>query len=195
MISYISGRVLEVQHKELKAVIMTQSGLGYMVNLPQDVVSGLVIDQTIDLYCHLVVREDALDLYGFAEDKPRALFLRLIKINGVGPRIAMIMVGSLTVDDLLQAVAEKNIKILTKIPGVGPKLAQRLLLELGNVVEHLYAEQSQVKLPTKANEAVEALVKLGYDVEKARKVVQTLAGEASDTQQLIKLALKQLMPR
>lgn len=194
MIGYLCGKIAEVERRDNKLILLTAGGVGYLVNVPAPLAIGVIAGNELKLHCHLVVRDDALDLYGFGEQSQREIFLRLIKINGVGPRIALIMVAMLTVDDLLQAVASKDIKLLTKIPGVGPKLAQRLLLELGNVVTSLAPDmrQSTAILPSAAQESIAALVKLGYDESKAAQVVKDLDPKGLTTEQLLKKALKLL---
>lgn len=192
MITFLSGKAQNINLKENRFILLTPGGVGYLIHATADLALSLQEGQVLSIPCHLVVREDAMDLYGFKQDTARELFLRLIKISGVGPKIALIMVSNMTIEDLSQAVAEKNIKLLTRIPGVGPKLAQRLLLELGAVVAGI--DVPQAALPSAAGDALGALIKLGYDEKKARDAIKSLDHAQANTEQLIKQALKLLLP-
>jgi Holliday junction DNA helicase RuvA len=131
----------------------------------------------------MVVREDALLLYGFASEKEKALFRLLVKVNGVGPKLALAVLSSLSVDAFVQAVREKQVSILVKIPGVGKKTAERLVLELATMVDALPGSFSVVNVVStvtniaavdqhKRNQAVQALEALGYKQTEAMMRVE-----------------------
>jgi Holliday junction DNA helicase RuvA len=201
MIGYIKGTVIT---KKPPLVIIDVHGLGYEVEtsmttfyqLPQE-------QQQVALYTHLVVREDAHLLYGFAADKERQLFRTLVKINGVGPKLALAMLSSITPEELTQMVVDQDSKALTRLPGVGKKTAQRLILELRDRFKEQPSSQHESEAPmsdpTSANphaperEAINALVALGYKPQEASRAIaklETTAGLSSEA--LIRQALRQI---
>jgi Holliday junction DNA helicase RuvA len=157
--------------------------------------------EEIELLTHLHVREDALQLYGFAVEEERDLFRKLINVSGIGPRLAMTMLSGLPVDEFKRALASEDVDLLTKIPGVGKKTAQRVILELKEKID-ISGEAILTELPAmaaidreKIEEALRALVTLGYKQYQAKaalgKVIKKYGKELS-LEDTIKLALQEM---
>ncbi len=188
MIDRITGQVVALgQHH----VVIMVGGVGLRVQIPptvRDILDG--IGQTITLYTHLQVREDDLTLYGFPTPEERALFETLLTISGVGPRIALAVIGTLTVEHVHNAVAREDADILTRVPGVGKKLAQKLIFELKDklVIEPLPGVSALSELDT---DVLAALTALGYSVVEAQAALQSIPRDApADVEERVRLALQ-----
>ncbi|MEY3669994.1 MAG: Holliday junction branch migration protein RuvA [Burkholderiaceae bacterium] len=192
MIALLSGTLFA---KTPPRVIIQTAGLGYEVDLPMSSFYGLpAIGQPVTLLTHLVVREDAHLLYGFVTEGERAAFRELIKISGIGPRIALAVLSGLSVDQLSQAVALQDAASLVKVPGIGKKTAERMLLELkGRLADALPGAAGR---PTAAEgsaaEVSTALLALGYSEKEALAAVRALP-PGLDVAEGIRQALKQLV--
>ncbi|HHS14401.1 MAG TPA: Holliday junction branch migration protein RuvA [bacterium] len=170
MITYLQGTLVE---KNPAYAVIDIAGVGYHVWIPLSSYQALGESGSgIQLFTHLVVREDALQIYGFATRRERSLFQLLIGISGVGPKLAQTILSGLAADQLERAVAAQDSETLTAIPGVGRKTAQRLILELKDKITLTDAgEGKSMPLSGLEEEAVLALVSLGYPRARARKVV------------------------
>lgn len=191
MISYVNGTVLE---KNPTHVVVLVGGLGYEIFLPlsqlMDVPS---VGETCALYTHFVVREDAQQLYGFLHRMERELFRQLIRVNGVGPKMALGMLSGLPARDLLMAFEAHDINRLTQLPGVGKKTAERLLLEFPkNGVTAVQSGHDITSADTSVHDAIAALVELGYKSKQAEKVIHAQTGGALSVEERIRQALRQL---
>ncbi len=188
MIERITGQVVALGQQH---VVMMVGGVGLRVQTPptvRDIVDG--VGQTITLYTHLQVREDDLTLYGFPTPEERALFETLLTISGVGPRIALAVIGTLTVEHVHNAVAREDPDILTRVPGVGKKLAQKLIFELKDklVIEPLPGVSALSELDT---DVLAALTALGYSVVEAQAALQSIPRDApADVEERVRLALQ-----
>ena len=141
------------------------------------------------------MREDTQDLYGFPTNEELSMFLNLISVSGVGPKAALAILSVATPQELALAIIQKNVKIITKAAGVGPKLAERVILELKNKIKNIDAlpeEFAEEVVSDSGSEAVEALVSLGYSEQEAKKAIGLLDGSLS-VEETIKEALKKLM--
>jgi Holliday junction DNA helicase RuvA len=146
--------------------------VGYELDVPMSTFYGLPgTGEPVTLYTHLVVREDAHTLYGFATLEERSAFRQLIRISGIGARTALSVLSGLSVADLAQSVAMQDAGRLTRIPGIGKKTAERLLLELKNKL----VEVSVSPAPQAASDVLHALVALGYSEKEAQAAVKGLA--------------------
>jgi Holliday junction DNA helicase RuvA len=175
MIGRINGLLVE---KNPPQVVVMANGLGYEVDVPMSTFCELpALGQEITLLTHLVVREDAQLLYGFSTGPERQAFRALIKISGVGPRIALAVLSGMTVDDLTQAVANQQTGRLQKVPGIGKKTAERLLLELkGRLGDALPgAGGVGISVTDPLSDTLHALVALGYSEREADAAVRVLA--------------------
>lgn len=199
MFYYLRGQVALI---ELNLVVLDCGGAGFSVNTTTNTISRLHAGEEARLFTHCVIREDAFDIYGFAQKQELETFKLLISVTGVGPKAALAILSSVTPDGLQMAVVTQNEKMLTAAPGVGKKIAQRILLELkdkmGAVTElDLSGDTSVTVAPigpgSKATEAVQALQVLGYDQNAINAAMKGIDVEKLETQDIIKAALKAMM--
>ncbi|WCE10245.1 Holliday junction branch migration protein RuvA [Pseudomonas sp. JBR1] len=197
MIGRLRGTLAEKQPPHL---LLDVGGVGYEVEVPMTTLYRLPAQgEVVTLHTHLVVREDAHLLYGFGEKRERELFRELIRLNGVGPKLALALMSSLEVDELVRCVQAQDTAALVKVPGVGKKTAERLLVELKDrfkAWENLPAIAPLV-LPNQASvaasaeaDAVSALVSLGFKPQEASRAVAAVEGEDLSSEELIRRALK-----
>ncbi|ODC03434.1 Holliday junction DNA helicase RuvA [Terasakiispira papahanaumokuakeensis] len=205
MIGRLDGILVE---KQPAWVILDVHGVGYEVELPLSVFASLPsTGEPLTLWTHHVVREDAQLLYGFFKLSDRRLFRELIRVSGVGPKMALAILSGMVSSQLLQVLQDGDVKSLTRIPGVGKKTAERLLVELRDrladwqpqQVAQLAAEpgQSTELLPAHDphGEAEAALIALGYKPTEASRAISQVEESGMDTQALIRAALKQMATR
>ncbi len=197
MIGRLRGTLAEKQPPHL---LLDVGGVGYEVEVPMTTLYRLPAQgEVVTLHTHLVVREDAHLLYGFGEKRERELFRELIRLNGVGPKLALALMSSLEVDELVRCVQAQDTAALVKVPGVGKKTAERLLVELKDrfkAWENLPAiaplalpNQAAVAASAEAD-AVSALVALGFKPQEASRAVAAVEGEDLSSEELIRRALK-----
>lgn len=182
MIASLRGRVLAVR---LDCAVVEVGGVGMLVQATPGTLAGLRVGQEAELATSLVVREDSLTLYGFAEPDERDVFETLQTVSGVGPRLALAMLAVHTPNGLRRAVAGEDLAALTKVPGIGRKGAQRIVLELTDRLG-LPEEDGAVTAPVATNghgrhdEVVQALVGLGWNVKQAEQAVETVTADGAD---------------
>ena len=189
MIARLKGVLLE---KTPPHVVIDCNGVGYECEVPMSTFYNLPnIGEMLTLLTHFVVREDAQLLYGFGTERERATFRQLLKVNGIGAKSALSILSGLSVEDLIQAIALQETGLLTRVPGVGKKTAERLLLELKDKfsVEGLSGNANAPK--SAASDVLNALVSLGYNEKEALLAVKQLAPDVGVSEG-IKLALKAL---
>lgn len=191
MIGQLTGTLLE---KMPPQVVVDCHGVGYEVDVPMSTFYNLPnVGERVTLLTHFVVREDAQLLYGFASATERAVFRQLIKISGVGARTALSILSGMSVDDLAHAVASQEAGRLVKVPGIGKKTAERLLLELkGKLGVDLPAVGSGAAVADAGNDILQALMALGYSDKEAQAAVKKLPADVG-VNEGIKLALKGLV--
>jgi len=188
MIDTVTGQVAAITKQY---VVIVVGGVGLRVHVPtsvRDLVDGP--GHTVTLYTHLHVREDGLILYGFAEQEERALFETLITISGVGPRIALALLSTLTVEHIHNAVAREEPDVLTRVPGIGKKLAQKLIFELKDklVLEPSLGVAALSDIDT---DVIATLTALGYSVVEAQTALQAITRDApADIEERVRLALQ-----
>ena len=201
MISQIRGKLIEVEDDR---IVVDVGGVGYEIEVASSVLNALPVDknQEISLVCHFVVREDAQLLYGFSSKEERTLFRAYLRINGVGPRLGLALLASLSMNDLSYIVDQNDVGLLQKVPGVGKKTAERLLVELKNQLGDLLKLRFESSVQNKvfesaslAREAAEALMALGYKQQESREAVTRALTEVSDhtnltLKELVRLALR-----
>ncbi len=193
MYAYISGKLV---FKNPAYVVVETGGVGYHINISLNTFS-LLTDENAKLFTWLHVKEDAHTLYGFAEEGERRLFLHLISISGIGPNTARMMLSSITPDEIQTAIITGNVPLIQRIKGIGPKSAQRIVLELQDKLRKEGPDTlMQVAVnKTVRDEALTALVTLGFARNAAEKVVDLelkRSAESLTVEQLIKVALKSL---
>ena len=191
MIGRITGTLLE---KNPPQVLVDVQGVGYEIDVPMSTFYGLpkLGDQVV-LVTHMVVREDAQLLYGFGSDAERATFRTLLKVSGVGPKVALAVLSGMSVNDLAEAVATQESGRLVKVPGIGKKTAERLLLELRDKLKvdvRVAVGGTPAKI-TSASDILNALIGLGYSEREALMAVKLLPADISVSDG-IRQALKSL---
>lgn len=187
MIGYIEGEVL---HKDERSLIVRSGGIGYVVGVTPATIASFEIKDHICLWTHLSVREDALDLYGFAQRDELTLFRLLIGISGIGPKGALNVLSLADVSTLARAIATGDGSYLTKVSGIGKKLGEKIVLELREKMGGLAGKEGAV--PHKETEAIDALEALGYAPRDTRTLVRTLSQEYTTTEEIIRKALQTL---
>ena len=190
MIGRISGRLAA---KHPPQVLVEAAGVGYEIDVPMSTFFNLpATGEPVTLHTHLVVREDAHILYGFGSQEERTAFRQLIRISGVGARTALAVLSGLSVADLAQAVAMQETGRLTKVPGIGKKTAERLLLELkGKLADAIPGAGPGAAAGNAAGDILHALVGLGYSEKEAHAALSGLAPGVTVTEG-IRAALKAL---
>lgn len=206
MISYLKGEVL---NRGEGFIVLLCGNIGYEVYLPGNRALNWAIGQSIEIYTYLYKREDALQLYGFSDWQERDIFLLLLNVSGIGPKAALAIIGELTKEGLYQAIMGENIALLTKVPGIGKKTAQRLVLELKDKIAQKFALSdvdevlvieddlaiSDDNTTLAKREFYQALESLGYQQREIREIypkIEPLFGMESE-QNILKKALQLLM--
>ena len=194
MIAHIQGRLLE---KNPAFVVVDCGGVGYLLNISLNTFSAMGDEELCKLYAHMVVREDAMNLYGFASTDEKRLFQHLISVNGVGATTAMMMLSSLTPAELKQAIVQDNVTMLQRIKGIGAKSAQRIIIDLKDKLskEELSGDDFSQTDNTLKEQALSALVTLGFSKNMAEKAIdKKLSDESQDwsVESLVKEVLKSL---
>ena len=175
MIGRLSGILLE---KNPPQILLDVQGVGYEVDVPMSTFYNLPgLNERVMLHTYMVVREDAQLLYGFGSNEERAAFRQLLKISGVGPKLALSVLSGLSLADLAAAVANKEVGRLTKIPGVGKKTAERLLLELQGKFTVLPTSIATGGVTSHSADIVNALLALGYNPKEAEWAGKQLPAE------------------
>lgn len=196
MIGWLSGQI--VDKNQLGKLVVDVNGVGYDVETSLQTFFQLESHQgAIGLHIHTVVREDALLLYGFLDKLERALFRALIKVNGVGPKMAMTILSSIKPEEFIQCINQQNTHYLTKLPGIGKKTAERLVIEMKDSINQFgQAEATSPNIATRLGdmreqeEAISALEALGYKRQEASKVINKIADGQKTCEQLIRQALQ-----
>jgi len=194
MIGRLNGRLIA---KQPPAIMLDVQGVGYEVDVSMNTFCELpALDAPVSLHIHMAVREDGHFLYGFLHERERVAFRQLIKISGVGARMALAVLSGLNVDELAAAIARQDVACFTRIPGIGKKTAERLLLELKGKLESLSGQTAilasgQGMASDPLQDTIDALVALGYNAKEAQSATKALPAGVSTTD-AIRLALKQL---
>ncbi|MBA2711909.1 MAG: Holliday junction branch migration protein RuvA [Tatlockia sp.] len=196
MIGWLRGQIAD-KH-QLGKFVIDVNGVGYDVETSLQTFFQLESQQgLIELHIHTIVREDALLLYGFIDKRERALFRALIKVNGVGPKMAISILSSITPGEFIHCINQQDILYLTKLPGIGKKTAERLVIEMkdsmkqfiSTITEPLSKHVTKVR---EQDEAISALEALGYKPQEALKVISKIDDGSKSCEQLIRQALQLL---
>ena len=188
-----------IEEKNTHSVLLNVSGVCYELEVPISTSFALPeCGAAVGLYCHFVVREDAQLLYGFNAKKDRDMFRILIKVNGVGPKLGITILSGLDSASLARCVTDDDVSVLVKLPGIGKKTAERLLIELRDKVKDVSLtndllgaqEGSQLSSASIENEAEAALIALGYKPQDAVKAIKAAKHSEQTLESLIKAALK-----
>jgi holliday junction DNA helicase RuvA len=199
MIGLLNGKLIS---KKPPFLLVDVHGVGYEVQASMLTIFKLPdLNQSITLYIHMVSRETAQELYGFYDEKEKILFKELIKASGVGPKLALGILSGMDVNSFVNCVERKDIAQLTKLPGVGKKTAERIVVEMQNRLTKQLPLSSVVSTSlcntansqdTNIQDAISALISLGYKPSEANQAIRKLNQTASSSETLIKLALQEL---
>lgn len=195
MIGRLHGVLLEKQPPQ---ILLDVHGVGYEIEAPMSTFYHLPeIGESITLHTHFVVREDAQLLYGFYHARERQLFRHLIKVNGVGPKLALTILSGIEPDRFVICVMQDDASSLTRLPGVGKKTAERLLIEMRDKLKAWQTESVPVNIgktaQSVADEAVAALIALGYKPQEASRAISQVAEDGLSVEAVIKAALQGIM--
>ena len=196
MYAHIEGIVAE---KDQDSIVLDANGVGYLLNVSGATLSmAPAVGERMKLYCVLNVREDAMELYGFYSREEKRMYERLRSVTGVGSRTALQILSAMSVRDLSIALVSGDANALTRVPGIGKKTAQRLVLELKDKVDDAQLTGQAASISPKVNangpeaEAIAALISLGYSNSEAARAVAQVADQTQEADKLIFLALKGL---
>lgn len=200
MIGRIHGKIIEKQPPQL---LVDVQGVGYEIDAPMSTFYQLPnMGESVTLHTHLVVRDDAHLLYGFASLGERSLFRTLIKINGVGAKMALTILSGMNADEFVACVQDNDAASLVRLPGVGKKTAERLIIELRDKLKDelpagstlssnaLSASAAGSETATAAGDAVSALIALGYKPQEASRMVRAIDSKDLNTEDIIRLSLQ-----
>ena len=198
MYHYLSGRLIE---KTAASAVVEAGGVGYYLSIPVSTFTALPeIGQSVKILTYFVVREDVQQLYGFFTEEERQLFRLLLSVSGIGPKTGLTVLSGVSIHDLKRAILDNDLVLLTSVPGVGRKTAERLVVELREKIvvdEKRGAGLPRGKMPQQDDlieDSLRALVELGYRKQNAqdavRKAVKSLEGEKISVPDLIRVALK-----
>ncbi|NND64498.1 MAG: Holliday junction branch migration protein RuvA [Gammaproteobacteria bacterium] len=191
MIGLIQGKLIE---KKPPWLVVDVGGIGYEVQVPMSTFYQLPeIDHAVKLYTHFAVREDAQTLYGFSDPHERQLFRSLIKVSGVGGRIALAILSGINVNSFIQSVENEDITRLVKVPGIGKKTAERLIVEMRDRLQDIPTSGDETgaksTLADTEREAYDALVALGYREKEVSKMLASI-DSSQNTEEIIRQALQ-----
>lgn len=198
MIGFLRGKLV---HKAPPLLVLDVQGVGYEIEAPMTTFYDLpLVGGEIILHTHLVIREDAHSLFGFLKEADRALFRTLIKVNGVGPKLALTILSGQSAEEFQRCIQDNDTQALVRLPGVGKKTAERLVIELRDRLPELATPaasggDSPAKAPTPVaahpkQEAISALCSLGYKPIDASKMVQAINADGKTCEDIIRLALQ-----
>jgi len=188
MIATLRGEVTQIEDN---AIILEVGGVGMRVFVPSPLKARLKAGEGILLYTHLVVREDALTLYGFESQADRELFNTLLGVDGVGPKVALSVLSTMTLDAIQRAVFADEADVLSRVPGVGKKTAQKMALHLKDKLKPTDALSRVAAMSDTDGEVLAALTALGYSVIEAQTAIQAIPKDApDDVEDRLRLALQ-----
>ncbi len=194
MIGYLTGKILEKNPPE---VLLEVGGIGYEILCPMSTFYKISDKSNISLHTHFHVKEDAQTLYGFISKDEKSLFRELIRVNGVGPKVALAILSHLDIASLMNAIANEDDALLAKTPGIGKKTAQKLIVELKDRLEKLElssANNQKISMHSNNNpntkKASAALQALGFKIKESEKMLNAIGDKSLSTEELIRQALQ-----
>jgi len=190
MYAYIKGTIEEISEG---VIVIENNGIGYTVNVSNNcLVKSGRIGQAVKLHTYLNVREDEMSLYGFYSEEEKSMFLRLINVSGIGPKLALSVLSGIDISNLAKVIMAGDIKTLSSIKGVGKKTAERIVLELRGTIEDTSVSVPVIIEQNNINDAVMALVNLGIGRQEAYNAVMKASESTDDTSKLVAAALRSL---
>ncbi|HEY5730386.1 MAG TPA: Holliday junction branch migration protein RuvA [Anaerolineales bacterium] len=188
MIATLRGEISQIEEN---AIILEVGGVGLRVFVPVTMRTKFKTGEKVFLFTHLQVREDALTLYGFESQADRELFTILLGVDGVGPKVALSVLSTMTLDSIQRAVFADEPEILSRVPGVGKKTAQKMGLHLKDKLKPTDALGKIAAMSDKDSEVLAALTALGYSVVEAQAAIQSIAKDTpEDVEERLRLALQ-----
>ncbi len=195
MIGFIRGKLISKTPPQL---VVDVQGVGYEVEAPMTTFYDLpAIGSELKLFTHLVVREDAHILFAFSTESDRLMFRTLIKVNGVGPKLALTILSGQSADEFHRCIHDNDVQALVRLPGIGKKTAERLIIEMRDRLPKINDSSSSSTTPSSnlmsnnpKQEAISALCALGYKQQDASKMVQNIASQDKSCEDIIRLALQ-----
>jgi len=188
MIATLRGELAQIEET---AIVVEVGGVGMRVFVPAPLRTKLKTGEAIFLFTHLIVREDALTLYGFESQADRDLFNILLGVDGVGPRVALSVLSTMTLDAVQRAVFADEPDLLSRVPGVGKKTAQKMALHLKDKLKPIDALKQVAAMSDADAEVLAALTALGYSVVEAQTAIQSISKEApKDVEERLRIALQ-----
>jgi Holliday junction DNA helicase RuvA len=193
MISFLIGIIAE---KKPPILVIEVNGIGYEITASMNTFYDLgEVGQEAFIYTHLIVREDAHTLFGFRDQQERQLFRTLIKVSGVGPKMAITILSSIAPNVFVQSIRNNDTATLVRLPGVGKKTAERLVIEMRDRLKdwHTTSAGDIEPQPDTHQDAIDALVSLGYKFTEAQKAIKAVATQDNNSEELIRLALQKMV--
>lgn len=195
MIGFLKGNI---DKKFCDKIVIDVNNIGYEVNMAESELNSLSEGQNIKIHTHLHVREDDIRLFGFLSYETLEFFIKLISVSGVGPKVALGIISNISANDMCIAIATDNVSELKKVPGIGPKMAQKIIFELKDkIVKEQMLDIKNVSSSknsitnTNVNEAITALQVLGYTQREIKEIVDKLNVENDSVEDIIKKVLKE----
>lgn len=195
MIGFLKGNIDKVFYDK---VIIDVNNVGYEVYMPESELNTLDNKQGIKVYTHLNVREDDIRLFGFLSYETLEFFIKLISVSGVGPKVALGIISNISTNDMCIAIATDNVSELKKVPGIGPKMAQKIIFELKDkILKEQMMDTKNITVSNKnaintnVNEAITALQVLGYTQKEIKEIIENLNVENDSVEDIIKKVLKE----
>lgn len=193
MLAFVSGRVVSAGEG---VIVLENNGVGYEFFVSANTLGACgAVGSNIQLYSYLQVKDDCINLYGFGSREEKSMFLKLISISGIGPKVALSVLSGITIEALAVAIITEDVKTLSKIKGIGKKTAERLILELKeNITVQNSGEEISVSTGAgkEIDDAVTALAALGVTKSEAYKAVMSVKAQANGIEELISLALRSI---
>lgn len=187
----ISSLLGELQQKEDNALVVAVGGVGLRVTVPKGLAERLNVGEKVFLHTHLIVRENDLSLYGFESAEDRKLFTTLLGVDGVGPKVALSVLSTLTIDAIQRAIFSEEPELLSRVPGVGKKTAQKMALYLKDRLKPADALARVAAMSDVDSEILAALTALGYSVVEAQSAIQSIPKDApQDVEERLRLSLQ-----
>ncbi|TAN51494.1 MAG: Holliday junction branch migration protein RuvA [Methylococcaceae bacterium] len=195
MIGFLRGKLIA---KKVPFLLLDVGGVGYEVEAPMTTFYQLpALGETVTLYTHLAIREDAHNLFGFFAEAERSLFRSLIKVNGVGAKLALTILSGLSAEEFHRAIECNDLSALVRLPGIGKKTAERLVIEMRDRLPGIEGDVSLVSkaesttaVASPVQDAVSALIALGFKAPDASRMVRDIPAEGKSSEDLIRLALR-----
>lgn len=188
MIASVKGRLTE---KGDNHVVIYIGGIGLRIGVPAGIIKGYDLEENVLLYTHLVVRDDNISIYGFDVKEQLEIFQELLRVNGIGPRLALVIISTLSINQIINAVSSQQAYIFNQVPGIGNKTAQKIIFQLNDRIKNIMGIRSISDAKEINNDLMDALIALGYSVVESQAALQSLPKDAPELlEERIRLALQ-----